>query len=108
MIGFVDLNDIKSHLKVDHDLDNADLQEKIKAASAVLLAWMQGHRHEVIDESGNLIEGEPLIRVKESCRRLVGILYRNPDGAEREELQRGELPYTVTCLIHDLRRPTIL
>ncbi|QUQ85416.1 DNA packaging protein [Escherichia coli] len=38
--------------------------------------------------------------------RLTGMLYRNPDLAEREDLVRGELPFSVSVLIYDLRCPT--
>lgn len=39
--------------------------------------------------------------------RLTGMLYRNPDLAEREELLQ-ELPFSVSVLIYDLRCPTVL
>lgn len=43
-----------------------------------------------------------------SAMRLTGMLYRNPDLAEREELLQGELPFSVSVLIYDLRCPTVL
>ena len=35
-------------------------------------------------------------------------LIRNPDLAEREDLVQGELPFSVSVLIYDLRCPTVL
>ncbi|EAR7556235.1 phage gp6-like head-tail connector protein [Salmonella enterica] len=104
----VTLEEIKDHLHIDHDADDGPLKEKIQEASSVLLAFIQGSRDKVVDETGKLIEGEALSRMKGSTMRLVGMLYRNPDGAEKEDLLHGELPFSVTCLIYDLRCPTIL
>jgi hypothetical protein len=39
---------------------------------------------------------------------LLGWLDRNRGGEEEEKLQQGELPFSVTMLIYDLRCPTIL
>lgn len=39
---------------------------------------------------------------------LLGYLDRNRNGEEEEKLQQGELPFSVTMLIYDLRRPTII
>ncbi|AGF88085.1 phage gp6-like head-tail connector protein [Salmonella enterica] len=108
MIELVTLEEIKDHLHIDHDADDGPLKEKIQEASSVLLAFIQGSRDKVVDETGKLIEGEALSRMKGSTMRLVGMLYRNPDGAEKEDLLHGELPFSVTCLIYDLRCPTIL
>ncbi|EAY5275124.1 DNA packaging protein [Salmonella enterica] len=46
--------------------------------------------------------------MKAATMRLVGMLYRNPDLAEKEDLLHGELPFSVSFLIHDLRLPTII
>lgn len=108
MIELITLAEIKAHLKIDHDIDDTELKEKIQEASAVLLDYIQGSRDKVVDSSGNLIEGESLSRMKASTMRLVGMLYRNPDLAETEDLQPGELPFSVTAFIYSLRRPTIM
>lgn len=81
---------------------------KIQAGSAVLLSYIQGSRDKVVDGDGNLIQGEPLLRMQESLLRLLGYLDRNRNGEEEEKLQQGELPFSVTMLIYDLRRPTII
>ncbi|MBZ3655528.1 hypothetical protein JS565_01580 [Salmonella enterica subsp. enterica serovar Senftenberg] len=42
---------------------------KIQEASSVLLAFIQGSRDKVVDETGKLIEGEALSRMKGSTMR---------------------------------------
>lgn len=108
MIELVTLPQAKEHLRIDDDAGDADLLLKIQAGSAVLLSYIQGSRDKVIDGKGNLIQGEPLLRMQESLLRLLGYLDRNRNGEEEEKLQQGELPFSVTMLIYDLRRPTII
>lgn len=108
MIELVTLPQAKEHLRIDDDAGDDDLLLKIQAGSAVLLSYIQGSRDKVVDRDGNLIQGEPLLRMQESLLRLLGYLDRNRNGEEEEKLQQGELPFSVTMLIYDLRRPTII
>ncbi|EMJ9286691.1 TPA: phage gp6-like head-tail connector protein [Klebsiella oxytoca] len=108
MIELVTLPQAKEHLRIDDDAGDDDLLLKIQAGSAVLLSYIQGSRDKVVDGDGNLIQGEPLLRMQESLLRLLGYLDRNRNGEEEEKLQQGELPFSVTMLIYDLRRPTII
>ena len=103
MTALLTLEEIKAHLRVDHDADDEMLMDKVRQATAVLLAYIQGSRDKVIREDGELIPGEALTRMKGAA-----MLYRNPDLAEREELLQGELPFSVSVLIYDLRCPTVL
>ena len=86
MTALLTLEEIKAHLRVDHDADDEMLMDKVRQATAVLLAYIQGSRDKVIREDGELIPGEALTRMKGAAMRLTGMLYRNPDLAEREEL----------------------
>ncbi|MFK3708180.1 head-tail connector protein [Klebsiella sp. NPDC088457] len=108
MIELVTLPQAKEHLRIDDDAGDADLLLKIQAGSAALLSYIQGSRDKVVDGDGNLIQGEPLLRMQESLLRLLGYLDRNRNGEEEEKLKQGELPFSITMLIYDLRRPTIL
>ena len=117
MTALLTLEEIKAHLRVDHDADDDMLMDKVRQATAVLLAYIQGSRDKVIREDGELLPGEALTRMKGAAMRLTGMLYRNPDQraqfwnpdlAEREELIQGELPFSVSVLIYDLRCPTVL
>ncbi|MBL5911232.1 head-tail connector protein [Enterobacter asburiae] len=108
MIRLVTVEQVKKHLNIDDDYYDDDLDLKIMAASAALLAYMQGGRQLVVDESGNLIEGETLSRVQVAALVLVGWLDRNRGGEENDRITQGELPFSITMLIYDLRRPTII
>lgn len=108
MIELVTLIQAKEHLRIDDDAADNDLTLKIQSGSAVLLSYIQGSRELVVNDDGVLIEGEPLSRVQTALLVLLGYLDRNRNGEEEEKLQQGELPFSVTMLIYDLRRPTIL
>ncbi|EPR9061642.1 head-tail connector protein [Cronobacter sakazakii] len=108
MIELVTLPQAKEHLRIDDDAGDADLTLKIQAGSAAILAYVQGSRDLIVNSDGALIEGEQLRRTQTALLMLLGWLDRNRGGEEEEKLQQGELPLSVTMLIYDLRRPTIL
>ncbi|EOE5492245.1 head-tail connector protein [Cronobacter turicensis] len=108
MIELVTLPLAKEHLRIDDDAGDADLTLKIQAGSAAILAYVQGSRDLIVKSDGTLIEGEPLRRTQTALLMLLGWLDRNRGGEEEEKLQQGELPFSVTMLIYDLRRPTII
>ncbi|ALB71027.1 head-tail connector protein [Cronobacter muytjensii] len=108
MIELVTVPQAKEHLRIDDDAGDADLTLKIQAGSAAILAYVQGSRDLVVNSDGALIEGEPLRRTQTALLMLLGWLDRNRGGEEEEKLQQGELPFSVTMLIYDLRRPTII
>lgn len=108
MIELVTLEEAKMHLRIDEDYDDPDLTLKIQGGSAALLAYIQGSRDKVVDESGDLIEGESLTRMQTALLVLLGYLDRNRGAEEEEKLKQGELPFAVSMLIYDLRRPTII
>lgn len=108
MIQLVTLEQAKEHLRIDEGYGDDDLSLKIQGGSAALLSYIQGSRGKVVSEDGNLIEGETLSRLQTAILVLLGYLDRNRGGEEEEKLKKGELPYAVTMLIYDLRRPTIV
>lgn len=108
MIELVTLDQAKEHLRIDDDAGDADLQLKIQAGSAAILAYVQGSRQLIVGSDASLIDGEPLRRTQTALLMLLGWLDRNRGGEEEEKLKQGELPFSVTMLIYDLRRPTIL
>lgn len=108
MIKLVTTEQVKKHLNIDDDYYDDDIDLKIMVASAAILAYMQGSRQLVVDESGKLIEGETLSRVQGATLILVGWLDRNRGGEENDRITQGELPFSITMLIYDLRRPTII
>ncbi|RCX01891.1 MULTISPECIES: head-tail connector protein [Kosakonia] len=108
MIELVTIDQAKEHLRIDGDAGDADLTLKIQAGSAAILAYVQGSRDLIVGSGNVLIEGEPLRRTQTALLMLLGWLDRNRGGEEEEKLKQGELPFSVTMLIYDLRRPTIL
>ncbi|MGX8939427.1 head-tail connector protein [Symbiopectobacterium sp. Eva_TO] len=108
MIEFVTLSQVKEHLRIDDDSSDDDLLLKIQSGSAAILSYIQGSRERVVEGNGRLVEGEPLKRVQAALLVLLGYLDRNRNGEEEEKLNQGELPLSVTMLIYDLRRPTII
>lgn len=108
MIELVTIEQAKDHLRIDDDAGDADLTLKIQAGSAAILAYVQGSRDRIVNSDGALIDGEPLRRTQTALLMLLGWLDRNRGGEEEEKLKQGELPFSVTMLIYDLRRPTIL
>ena len=107
MIELVTLEEAKLHLRIDDDYGDSDLTLKIQGGSAAILSYIQGSRALVVDQSGKLIDGEPLTRVQTALLVLLGYLDRNR-GGEEEKLKQGELPFSVSMLIYDLRKPTII
>ena len=108
MIELVTLDEAKMHLRIDDDYDAPDLTLKIQGGSAAILSYVQGSRDLIINDSGALIKGEPLTRVQTALLILLGYLDRNRGGEEEQKLKQGELPYSVSMLIYDLRKPTII
>lgn len=108
MIELVTLEEAKMHLRIDDDYGDSDLTLKIQGGSAAILSYIQGSRALVVDDVGNLIDGEPLTRVQTALLVLLGYLDRNRGGEEEEKLKQGELPFSVSMLIYDLRKPTII
>lgn len=107
MIEVVTLPEVKAHLHIDHDFDDADLKLKIAGASAAILdhvrAWLAG-----FDDEASIKASPDFQRVKNAVLILVGILDRDRDGIDPQLYRQGELPYTVTALIATLHRPVIL
>lgn len=102
VIQLVTLVKVKEHLRIDQDLDDADLTDKIEQASSMILNAIGANRSKVVNDAGELVDGEPLLRVQAVTLRLVGILSRNREGEDEKELKRGELPWSVTSFLGDL------
>lgn len=108
MIELVTLEEAKMHLRIDDDYGDPDLTLKIQGGSAAILSYIQGSRDLVVDGTGKLVDGEPLTRAQTALLVLLGYLDRNRGGEEEEKLKQGELPFSVSMLIYDLRKPTII
>ncbi|EIC82155.1 head-tail connector protein [Serratia sp. M24T3] len=108
-IMLVTLQEAKDHLRIDDDDGDNDLTLKIQGASAILLSYIQGSRDQLIDSTGQIIEGtEALLCMKIAVLVLLGYLDRNRNAEEEEKVSQGILPFVVTMHIYHLRQPSII
>lgn len=101
----VSLEEVKQHLRIDYDEEDADLTLKIQAASQMILEYVKRSESDYDEDSDGILEVP--YTMKMACLIMVGILYRDRDGVETKEWNQGYLPYSVTALIYNYRDPTL-
>lgn len=94
----IDLQEVKDHLRIDHDIFDADLSLKMVAAQARIVSHCQG-----TDFSKLSPEEETL--VKAAILNLIGYMDRVRNG--EESFDRNYLPPFVHQLLMPLRSPGI-
>lgn len=122
MTQLITLEEAKAHLRVDHNLDDDDIDAAITEASAAVLAYIGDSQYLFLDTSGDEIDLEDTsadqagLRAQSTCKRatkiLVGSFYRYRDGGSPDvrvdaKFGYGYLPAAVTALLYPLRDPTI-
>lgn len=102
----------------------ADVELKIAAASTAVLTYLRKRTAAycvveddygvVLDSQGDPIilldsQGDPVVRadVKLATLYLVGIFFRDRDGADAKIWQPGYLPAPITALLYPLRTPAL-
>ena len=109
----VSLEQARDHLRSDSVDDSLDLELKIQAASAAVLAYLKSGADAFLDTAGEVIvdsAGDPVgvpFQVKAAVLLMVGYLYRQRDEDEGEEFEQGYLPRPVTALLYPLRTPAL-
>jgi hypothetical protein len=111
MNALVSLQSVKDNLRIDTDVEDVEIQRKIEGASTMILRYIQDMTM-FQDSSGEIPQdsnGDPIVDadVQAATKLLVGIMYRDPDGAEMEKWLQGYLPFAVTAQIYHLRLPTL-
>lgn len=101
----VSLEQVKDHLRIDHDAEDADLTLKIQAASLMILEYVRRSESDYEQDSDDVLDVP--YSMKMACLIMVGILYRDRDGTESDKWQQGYLPFSVTALIYNLRDPAV-
>lgn len=102
------LEEVKSHLRIDHDVLDADLQNKINGSTSAILDFIEFWVQKNDNDETKMKSSKDFDRVKSAVLILVGILYRDPDGADKGVYtEKGELPFSVTALINSLHKPVI-
>lgn len=113
MTALVSVAQAKARLLFDHDYDDADFELMIAGASAAVLTYLKLERDAYADSSGNIPEdsnGDPIgvpEEVQNATLILVGIMKRDPSGAQMKDWEYGYLPMPVTALLYPLRTLTL-
>ena len=104
MTDLITLAYAKAHVRLDHDDDDTDLANKIAAASVMLIRYLKDGALDFLDEDGDLLPGVDVpADVQSACAVLVGMLFKDRDGAQA--WAQGYLPFEVTAQIYSRRDP---
>jgi hypothetical protein len=111
----------RSHVRVDHDAEDAQLDEFIESASAAVVNYLKsgadvflntlGLPEEIYsdDSPPQVIAYAVPAEVQVATKILVAHFFRNRDGREpnADGWQPGYLPPAVTALLYPLRDPAL-
>ncbi len=109
---FVSVAQVKARLRIDTDDEDLDISDLVEQCTAVITAYLklpgayQDSAGEIpVDSAGDPV-GVPK-EVQLSTLLLIGIMYRDRDGADMANWMQGFLPWQVTAPIYHLRVPTL-
>ena len=91
------IEDLKKHLNIDHNEDDAYIADRISAAEDAVETYINRPIAEFVDSEGKI---KPAIR--HACRLLVGTWYANRESVVFSA--PSELPDGVVALLLPLRR----
>ena len=91
------VDDLKKHLNIDHDEDDAYIEELISVAEDAVETYLNRPITEFVDAAGTI---KPAIR--HACRLLVGTWYANRESVVYST--PSELPDGVVALLLPLKR----
>ena len=109
----------KAVLRFDHDAEDAVLEFTIQAASRMILNYLKydesafaGSDYDTdgeypTDTDGVLIGMDSFPDVQAATLFLVGVMRRDPDGAEMDKWEMGYLPKPVMAMLYTLRDPAL-
>jgi hypothetical protein len=109
----VSLEQAKAQVREVADYEDADITLKIKAASRIIVNYLQDGADVFLESSGEPYEDSNgiAIDVPEDVMLavlvLVGIMCRNRDGDEEKLFTTANLPANVTALIYHRRQLSI-
>jgi uncharacterized phage protein (predicted DNA packaging) len=93
----IDIDDLKKHLNIDHNEDDAYIEELIAVAEDAVGTYLNRPLFDYMDAEGRI---KPAIR--HACRLLVGTWYANRESVVFST--PSELPDGVVALLLPLRR----
>lgn len=91
------VDDLKKHLNIDHDEDDAYIEDLISVAEDAVETYINRPLSDMVDAEGKL---KPAIR--HACRLLIGTWYANRESVVFST--PSELPDGVVALLLPLRR----
>lgn len=91
------VDDLKKHLNIDHDEDDAYITDLISVAQDAVETYLNRPIADFVDDEGKL---KPAVR--HACRLLVGTYYANRESVVFSV--PSELPDGVVALLLPLRR----
>ena len=91
------IDDLKKHLNIDHDEDDAYIEDLISVAQDAVETYINRPLADMVDSEGKL---KPAVR--HACRLLVGTWYANRESVVFST--PSELPDGVVALLLPLRR----
>ena len=91
------VDDLKKHLNIDHDEDDAYIEDLISVAKDAVETYINRPLVDMVDDEGKL---KPAIR--HACRLLIGTWYANRESVVFST--PSELPDGVVALLLPLRR----
>lgn len=91
------VDDLKKHLNIDHDEDDAYIEDLISVAEDAVATYINRPLDDMVDDKGKI---KPAIR--HACRLLVGTWYANRESVVFST--PSELPDGVVALLLPLRR----
>lgn len=117
----ITLAQARAHVRVDHNVEDAQLEEFIESASAAVVNYLKSGADSFLNTLGlpeeiYSADSPPEVadyivpaEVKAATKLLVGYFFRNRDGREpaTEGWQQGYLPTAVTALLYPLRDPAL-
>lgn len=105
MVQLVETEVVKARLNIDFDTSDEDLELLIQGASEMVLNYLN-LPHDHYDDSSGAVQDVPVAVVTATCY-LTGVLYRDRDGKEVEQWERGYLPAPVISMLYPLRDPAL-
>lgn len=110
MVQIITLDQVKAALRIDHTDDDTLLEALIDASTGAVINYLKGQAEVLIPISSGSSEGDLVTtnpEIQQAAILLVGIWYRNPDGDQEKNFERGYLPAPVTALLYPLRDPAL-
>lgn len=117
----ITLAQARAHVRVDHTVEDSQIEEFIEAASAAVVNYLKSGADTFLNTLGLPEEiwsadSPPVVadyivpaEVKAAVKILVGYFFRNRDGNDpaADGWQQGYLPPPVTALLYPLRDPAL-